>query len=492
MYTKQMMPSSYKKSVMMIIAFIIAFFALSIKVSADSNYINQADYPILKQDSSAYKSLMEHNEKSKNGHIYIYSVKSTGNLSMEDYRKNKFKDLNLKSNDMLITYAFNDGNRNVGITTGSQVRSYLSDSDAIGVLQDNKDNLKSNNSENVSKGLFTVLAKYETYQNQQSMMSPRDKAAYDKEMAREKALLKKVFYTILSVVGVIIVIRIINSIKKMNAKKQRKDLEDSAYKALQDYHTVTNHYLTQEDFTLSDGYYISNKVEPNFPKNIYDSLPKTKTKLEEIEFLCDFNNYDLSTYLKEEKYQDNQWLSMHKFSDMVRMETLYKNNKIPEQLLKSQKIRDKHDLLRKIYDSSQYNEDFTLSIPVKESNAKDLYSKEMLTYLYDTNEQKDLATLSKNKLRKKYGNQSQYSDASIYRKYEHNDHDYYNPNTDSLITWALYNALAEDQSDHSSSYSNSSSSSYDDSSNYSSYDSGSSYDGGSSDFGGGDMGGGSI
>lgn len=491
MYTKQMTTASFKKRVVIIIAFIMTFLTLSIKANADSAYINQADYPILKQDSSAYKSLMEHNEKSKNGHIYIYSVKSTGNLSMDDYRKNKFKDLNLKSNDMLLTYAFDDGNRHVGITTGSQVRSYLSDSDAIGVLQDNKDNLKSDNSKNVSKGLFTVLAKYETYQNQQSMMSPRDKAAYDKEMAREKALLKKVFYTILSVVGVIIVIRIINSIKRMNAKKQRKDLEDSAYKALQDYHKVTNHYLTQEDFILSDGYYISNKVEPNFPKNIYDNLPKTKTKLEEIEFLCDFNNYDLSTYLKEEKYQDNQWLSMHKFSDMVRMETLYKNNKIPEQLLKSQKIRDKHDLLRKIYDSSQYNEDFTLSIPVKESNAKELYSKEMLNYLYDTNEQKDLATLSKNKLRKKYGNQSEYSDASIYKKYEQNDYDYYNLNTDSLITWALYNALAEDQSDHSSSYS-SNSSSFDNNSTYSSFDSGSSYDGGSSDFGGGDMGGGSI
>ena len=127
---------------------------------------------------------MEHNEKSKNGHIYFYSVKSTGNLSMDDYRKNKFKDLNLKSNDMLITYAFNDGNPNVGITTGSQVRKYLSDDDAINVLRENSDSLKSNNPDDLSKGLFTILSKYETYQDKQ----------------RQHDLLKKIIYTIVFVV----------------------------------------------------------------------------------------------------------------------------------------------------------------------------------------------------------------------------------------------------------------------------------------------------
>lgn len=185
MYTKQMTTSSYKKRVMIIIAFFMALLTFSIKASADSAYINQADYPILKHDSSAYKSLMDHNKKSKNGHIYFYSVKSTGNLSMDDYRKNKFKDLNLKSNDMLITYAFNDGNRNVGITTGSKVKSYLSDNDAITVLKDNIDNLKSNNSDDLSKGLFTVLSKYEKYQDQQ----------------RKRDLLKKIIYIIAFVIA---------------------------------------------------------------------------------------------------------------------------------------------------------------------------------------------------------------------------------------------------------------------------------------------------
>lgn len=490
MYTKQMTTSSYKKRVIIIIAFIMTFLTLSIKASADSAYINQADYPILKQDSSAYKSLMDHNENSKNGHIYFYSVKSTGNLSMDDYRKNKFKDLNLKSNDMLITYAFNDGNRNVGITTGSQVRSYLSDNDAITVLQDNSDNLKSNNADDLSKGLFTILSKYETYQDQQGTMNKSEKAAYDRETQRELVLLHEIIYTIMVVIVIVVSVTTVRHFVNKNETKKRKDLEDSAINALTDYYTVKNHYLTQEDFKFSNGYYISNKIEQNLPKNIYDSLPKTKSKLEEIEFLCQFNNYDLLTYLKEEKYQEDQWLSMTKFADMVRMENLYKKNEIPDQLLKAQKIKDVRDLLRKIYDVSQYNEQFVLSLPVKEPGSKELYSKEILNYLYDSMEQKDLATLSKNKLREKYGRQSEYSDASIYTKYNNNNNnDYYNPNTDSLITLALYNALAE-ESDNSS-YHSSSSSSYDDSS---SYDTGSysSYDGGSSDFGGGDMGGGSI
>ena len=54
MYTKQMTTAFFKKRVIIIIAFIMTFLTLSIKANADSAYINQADYPILKQDSLNY------------------------------------------------------------------------------------------------------------------------------------------------------------------------------------------------------------------------------------------------------------------------------------------------------------------------------------------------------------------------------------------------------------------------------------------------------
>lgn len=96
--------------------------------------------------------------------VVLITLKSTGNLSIDDYTDSLVENARWKAGDagqdngVLIVWAHNDGQNNVRINVGYGLESTLTDAETHHILMNNFDNLKSHNDARVNEGLKNVYA----------------------------------------------------------------------------------------------------------------------------------------------------------------------------------------------------------------------------------------------------------------------------------------------------------------------------------------------
>lgn len=93
--------------------------------------------------------------------VVLAAIKSTGGDSIDSYAPDLFSKWGVgqkgKDNGILILFARNDGDNNVRIEVGYGAESYMTDAISGRILQDNLDDLKSNDDAEVNTGLRNVF-----------------------------------------------------------------------------------------------------------------------------------------------------------------------------------------------------------------------------------------------------------------------------------------------------------------------------------------------
>jgi uncharacterized protein len=92
--------------------------------------------------------------------VIVAVVDSTGDLNVDEYANELFRKWKIgskKNNGVLILYAINKGKRNVRIEVGYGLENQLTDSEAGRILNENREDLKSDSTVRVNEGLRNVF-----------------------------------------------------------------------------------------------------------------------------------------------------------------------------------------------------------------------------------------------------------------------------------------------------------------------------------------------
>ncbi|OTP51793.1 hypothetical protein A5884_000988, partial [Enterococcus sp. 7D2_DIV0200] len=157
-------------------------FAENLPASPDHFYLDQPGIldettkNLVDQKGKLYK------EKTEAPQVILAVIDSTDGDSIDSYAPDLFKKWQIgnqkKDNGVLILYAVNDGDRNVRIEVGYGLEDVITDSVAGNILQQAKDDLKSNDNTSINKGLqytfnavTTLIDKHYDYPADQNALS---------------------------------------------------------------------------------------------------------------------------------------------------------------------------------------------------------------------------------------------------------------------------------------------------------------------------------
>lgn len=121
----------------------------------ETNTLNDSTKDLIEQKNQFYL------DQKDSPQIVLAVIKSTDGDSIDGYAPDLFEKWKIGSkaedNGVLILYAVNDGERNVRIEVGYGLEGQLTDALSAQILKDNKDDLKSDSSERINKGLQNIF-----------------------------------------------------------------------------------------------------------------------------------------------------------------------------------------------------------------------------------------------------------------------------------------------------------------------------------------------
>lgn len=407
--------------------------------------INQINQYNEQKDQYALKT-------NKNSHLYVYTVNSTGNQDIDTYRVHKFHQLKLKKYDILIIYAYNDGIRNVGVSTGSEIRKTFDDSLVNNILTDEKNYnlLKSNQYQQYNQGLENLIYVSNSFQNyitfnvKDDYMKSYFKLQKELQIKQEQNTAPFIhFMTIFSLSSLVAAIffAIVFSIKMFYLQKSFKTLE-KAYSG--------RHYLLKKGFVQVKSLY-HNDLYGDITKKVYSWLPDDQLEYEKLLFnlnLKNHNNFNsfLNALKNGEVFQNPFLISNH--TDLLKLQKLYDQGRIADRLFKNTVYHLKFSTYDKysFFLDVLYHMDpeklmlLYADLPILSNESKKIYTNGLEKILPKDQFEKDFKSMSKRELGHKYGDKSDYTRSG---------NNYYND--DLLIPSIIYSNLPTNSNDPTSS-----------------------------------------